>query len=86
VGENMARRKTGCLIIHGFGGDYSEVSALAEHLNGLGYPISCPQLAGHTGKREDLRRVTYRDWISPAAKEAIALIETYINQFHESNC
>jgi esterase/lipase len=47
---------TGCLIIHGFGGNYDEVSPLANRLEKAGYKVVCPALAGHTGRRSDLRK------------------------------
>lgn len=71
----MVKYNTGCLIIHGFGGDFGEVSALAHHLEGLGYLVACPQLAGHTGKKEDLRGVTYHDWIRSAEESLVHLEE-----------
>lgn len=59
-------RKTGCLVIHGFGGELEEVLPLAEFLRAKGYEVACPELKGHTGRRKDLRGVNYRQWIASA--------------------
>lgn len=69
----LKRNQVGCLLIHGFGGDRGEVIALATHLEGQGYPVACPQLAGHTGKRADLRGVSYNEWIRAAEKSLVEL-------------
>ncbi len=55
--------KTGCLIIHGFGGNTHEVEPLANHLQSKGFLTFCPNLKGHTGDRKALSRVSYKDWI-----------------------
>lgn len=71
-------KKRGCLLIHGFGGSVHEVSPLAEYLEKKGYRVICPALKGHTGEREDLRGITYHDWIESAEialKELIATCE-----------
>jgi len=59
-------QSTGCLIIHGFGGNADEVSPLASRLKAQGYKVACPGLKGHTGRRSDLKRVGYTDWIKSA--------------------
>ena len=59
---------TGCLIIHGFGGNYDEISPLADHLKSRGYKVACPALAGHTGRRCDLKKAGYTDWIKSAER------------------
>lgn len=64
---------TGCLIIHGFGGNYDEVSPLANRLKKTGYKVVCPALAGHTGRRSDLRKAGYTDWISSAERSLLDL-------------
>ncbi len=65
----------GCLLIHGFGGDYEEVRYLAEYLKTKGYNILCPSLKGHTGRRRDLMGVVYTDWIRSAEEDFIRLKE-----------
>lgn len=56
----------GCLLIHGFGGDVSEVKPLQSYLNEKGFTVKCSHLDGHTGVREDLRHVDCLDWIASA--------------------
>lgn len=67
--------KIGCLLIHGFGGDFEEVRYLAEHLKNKGYNVLCPSLKGHTGRRKDLAGVAYTDWIKSAEEDLIRLRE-----------
>lgn len=70
-----ANNKTGCLIIHGFAGNIEEVRPLAEFLSGHGFDVCCPALKGHTGKRKDLSRVHYREWVRSAEEEFNSLSE-----------
>ena len=66
--------KTGCLIIHGFGGSLEDIKPLAAVLKENGYLISCPQLKGHTGKRKDLKGVKYQEWIDSAEEDLKTLL------------
>ena len=68
-------QKVGCLVIHGFGGSLREVKPLKEALEEHGYITKCPTLKGHTGNKEDLKTVTYNDWINSAEEELICLKE-----------
>ncbi|WP_432407691.1 alpha/beta hydrolase [Wukongibacter sp. M2B1] len=63
----------GCLLIHGFGGDYGEIRYLAEYLDTKGYNILCPSLKGHTERRRDLIGVDYTDWIRSAEEDLLKL-------------
>lgn len=72
---------TGCLLIHGFGGDYEEVKYLAEYLKTKGYNVLCPSLKGHTGRRRDLVGVSYVDWIRSAEEDIIRLRESSTKVF-----
>ncbi len=65
----MDMKNTGCLLIHGFGGDLSEIDPLACLLKEQGFTIRCFQLPGHTGKRRDLGRADHLDWIAAAQNE-----------------
>ncbi|SHI45583.1 alpha/beta hydrolase [Lutispora thermophila] len=71
----MENSKVGCLIIHGFGGSIYEVEPLAEYLAKEGFVVSCPQLSGHTGRIQDMKKATYEDWISSAEEELLKLKE-----------
>lgn len=74
-------RKNGCLIIHGFGGSIEEVIPLARSLKEEGYVVVCPTLAGHTGKRQDLKGIKYQDWILSAEKELEVLLAACENVY-----
>lgn len=63
----------GYILIHGFGGDVSEVQALADYLTSNGCQTVCPKLKGHTGKRNDLKGVTYQDWVVSVEDELFKL-------------
>jgi carboxylesterase len=67
------KHDTGCLIIHGFGGNYEEVSPLANRLKKAGYKVVCPALAGHTGRRRDLKKAGHADWILSAERGLLDL-------------
>lgn len=67
--SNTNSKQRGCLLIHGFGGNVDEVRPLAEKLASQGYKVESPLLTGHSGKRKDLRRCDYEDWVS-CAKES----------------
>jgi carboxylesterase len=69
-------KKAGCLLIHGFGGSIKEITPLAEKLKEAGYSVACPVLKGHTGKRRDLKGVSYQDWLHSAR---VALNELLAN-------
>ena len=76
--------KTGCLIIHGFGGNTHEVEPLAKHLENKGFLTFCPNLKGHTGAKKALSRVSYKDWMNPARrvlKSSFKLDKGCINRF-----
>lgn len=67
------KRKIGCLVIHGFGGSIREVQPLKDALELNGYITKCPALKGHTGVKEDLKFVTYHDWVTSAEEELVCL-------------
>jgi carboxylesterase len=72
-------RKIGCLVIHGFGGSAKEVAPLIETLEEKGILTQCPSLSGHTGRKEDLKTVTYHDWIASAEK-SLKLLKKECNE------
>ena len=63
MGKNI-----GYLILHGFGGSIREIALLAQYLKDKGHIVAAPKLAGHTGKRRDLAKVGYCDWIASAGQ------------------
>jgi carboxylesterase len=66
----------GCLLIHGFGGDISEIQPLHDYLMDHGITLKCSELKGHTGLRSDLRKVDYQDWIASARRDLESLTES----------
>ena len=68
--------KTAYLIIHGFGGGVFEVLPLADYLSAQGFKNVCVQLKGHTGKREDMQKTSFTEWIASAEQELIKLKES----------
>ena len=69
----MDNSRTGCLVIHGFGGGIYEIESLANQLKDDGYKVACPRLKGHTGNRKHMIRATYLDWINSAETELVKL-------------
>lgn len=66
----------GCLCIHGFTGNPSEVEPLVNHLRKYtNWHIAVPTLPGH-GESLDLKGVSYNQWIEHAEKELRKLLET----------
>ena len=59
---------TGILLIHGFTGTPSEVRFLGEFLKDKGYTVKGILLKGHGTTPEDMKKCTYRDWISGAVE------------------
>lgn len=68
------KHSIGCLVIHGFGGSVDEINPLASRLREKGYKVVCPRLKGHTGKRSDLKRAGYTDWIASAEQGLMELL------------
>lgn len=56
--------KMGILLIHGFAGKREEMKPLYNYLVEKGYTVELPLLAGHEGTKEDLSRVSYKDWLT----------------------
>ena len=66
-------KKVGFLIIHGFAGNVDQIEPLNKYLSDKGFITVCAKLKGHTGKRKDLSRVNYIDWISSAEESLLKL-------------
>ncbi|KAB2920785.1 MAG: alpha/beta fold hydrolase [Hyphomicrobiaceae bacterium] len=54
--------RLGILLIHGLGGTPVELRFIAQGLSRAGHTVYCPQLAGHCGTPEELRRSTWQEW------------------------
>lgn len=67
------KNNKGFLIVHGFGGHLYEIEYLKNDLENKGYHVESPILKGHTGKRKDLGKVNYNEWINSAEEGLIEL-------------
>lgn len=65
--------KPAVLLLHGFSSSLETVNGLLPHLEGQGYPCSMPVLRGHGSTPEDLRGVTWRDWLEDARDALLEL-------------
>ena len=61
---SMPGGKVGFLLIHGLSGTPVEMRYIANGLARAGYTVSCPQLPGHCGTLEELRRTRWQDWLA----------------------
>ncbi len=69
-GFEFKRGKTGCLLIHGFGGSPLELKWLRERLAENGYSVFAPLLPGHGTSPHDMLKTGWRDW-HHAAEESL---------------
>lgn len=61
-----ARGPLGCLVLHGFMANPSEVRWLAQGLADAGFTSYAPRLAGHGARPEDMQRMRWQDWVLSA--------------------
>ncbi|QVK18848.1 alpha/beta fold hydrolase [Mycoplasmatota bacterium] len=66
-------KNIGIILIHGLGGGLSDVEPLSKKLKMLGYTVETPLLRGHTGIKEDMKKVTYQDWINDVENAYLSL-------------
>ncbi len=57
-----------CLLIHGFSGSPTEMQGLGLYLAKNGVRVEGVRLAGHGTEPEELRSVTWCDWLTSAAE------------------
>lgn len=53
----------GILLIHGWTSPPADFLPLAKYLNSLGYTVYAPLLRGHGTEPEDLKGITWQDWL-----------------------
>lgn len=58
--------RTGALLLHGLGGTPVEMRFVALGLARAGMTVSCPQLAAHTGRFDELQESRWQDWYASA--------------------
>jgi carboxylesterase len=68
---------TAILMLHGFAGNFGEISRLFNMLLDMGYVVECPTLAGHGGSKKDLSKTRYTDWIRSSIDSYSKLRENY---------
>ena len=61
-GFEFKKGKTGCLLIHGFGGSPLELRWLGERLAENGYTVLAPLLPGHGTAYHDMLKTGWTDW------------------------
>lgn len=69
------------LLLHGFSGTPYHMWPLARFLNGLGFTISAPLLAGHGQTREELATTRWPDWYQTAQEDFLELQGTHNKVF-----
>lgn len=58
----------GCLIVHGLTSSPGVMNPVREVLDGEGYHVEAPLLAGHGGTVEDIAKTTWHDWYGSLRK------------------
>lgn len=66
-------KKVGVLIIHGFAGGTNDIEPLNDYLLSKGFTTLCTKLKGHTGRRRDLSKSNYIEWVKSAEKSLIEI-------------
>jgi carboxylesterase len=70
---SFQRGTTGCLLLHGFPGAPAEMRLLGEYLAARQITVHAPVLPGMGTVPEDLRGVSWRDWVATAEEALSAL-------------
>jgi carboxylesterase len=65
----LAGGRKGFLLIHGLGGTPIELRYVAQGLAHAGHTVHVPQLAGHCGAVDDLRKTGWTDWYETVEAE-----------------
>ncbi len=58
--------RVGVLLLHGLAGTPAEMRYVANGMARAGYTVHCPQLAGHCGTEEDIKKATWQEWYASA--------------------
>ncbi len=65
--------RVGFLLFHGLAGTPLELRFVARSLNGAGYTVHCPQIAGHCGTSDDLKATRWQDWVDGGEEALVEL-------------
>ncbi|GHU05838.1 hypothetical protein FACS1894205_6420 [Alphaproteobacteria bacterium] len=68
LGPFFPGSRIGFLLLHGLAGTPSEMKAVGKRLNGYGFSVLCPQLAGHCASEADLIATAWTDWAESASE------------------
>ena len=60
---------TGCLLVHGYGGNTFEMEGIASALTGAGFSVRLVSLPGHGEDFEDFRQYRFSHWLAQAEKD-----------------
>jgi carboxylesterase len=74
-------QKPACLLIHGFTSSPREMESLGDFLKANDCEVRIPTLPGHNRRPEDLRAVSYQDWLSTVEREYQDLAKEAANGF-----
>jgi carboxylesterase len=66
-------RPESVLLLHGWTGSPAHMRDLGQRLNGAGYTVVGPLLAGHGTTLEDMADTGWRDWLRSAAEPAMEI-------------
>lgn len=67
----------GVLLLHGFTGSPAHLRLIGEDLAAAGFSVRCIRLPGHGTKPEDMKDVTWQDWLLAARSAAREMMEKY---------
>lgn len=79
--RSLAGNNTGILLLHGFSSSPWEMRLLGDHLNKLGYSVEIPLLPGHGTSAEDLKKVTWQDWVRFSEEKLTEMRQKHENVF-----
>lgn len=65
------------LLLHGLTGSPFEMAYFGAKLHKMGYDIFCPCLPGHCTNLEDLKSMSWRDWVDFTKERLHALLSVY---------
>ncbi|MFH1531222.1 MAG: alpha/beta fold hydrolase [Pseudomonadota bacterium] len=69
------KARIGVLVLHGFTAHVDCVADLREELDDLGVPYRIPWLRGHGTRWEDMKNVTWEDWLADAEETLLDLLQ-----------
>jgi carboxylesterase len=70
-----------CLLLHGFTGSPAEMEGLANFLRAQGCAVAVPTLPGHATQPDDLRHISYQQWLATSEQAIAELRQKYATIF-----